>query len=58
MRIKKMLKLLKKATEERSSFYSEEELEYMKNQLHIIEVEILKLEHKNYKGFGKKYETH
>lgn len=58
MRIKKMLRMLKEATEKRASFYSEEELEYMKNQLQVIEGEILKLEHKNYKGFGKKYETH
>lgn len=56
MRTKKMLRLLKEATENNSSVYTEAELDYMKHQLQIIEEELLKLEHKDYKGFGKKYE--
>jgi len=54
MRLKRMLKLLKEATENQSKLYTQAELDYMKNQLQVIEEEILKLEHKNYKGFGKK----
>lgn len=57
MRIKKMLRLLKEATEKKASLYTEKELEYMRYQLQVIEGEILKLEHRDYKGFGKKYET-
>jgi len=54
MRLKKMLRLLKEATEKQSNLYTPDELEYMKHQLQVIEEELLKLEHKNYKGFGKK----
>jgi len=54
MRLKRMLKMLKEATEKQSQLYTPAELDYMKHQLKIIEEEILKLEHKNYKGFGKK----
>lgn len=57
MKLKRMLRLLKKATEEQSDLYSESELNYMKDQLQVIESELKKLEHKDYKGFGKKYET-
>jgi uncharacterized small protein (DUF1192 family) len=53
MKIKKMLKALKEATENQSHLYSVQELEYMNHQLKIIEEEILRLEHKNYRGFGK-----
>ena len=54
MRLKKMLRLLKEATDNKSDLYTPAELDYMKHQLQVIEEEILKLEHKNYKGFGKK----
>jgi hypothetical protein len=54
MKIKRMLKMLKDATGNKSNLYSKSELDYMNHQLQIIEEEILKLEHKNYKGFGKK----
>jgi len=54
MRLKKMLRLLKEATENQSKLYTPAELDYMNHQLQVIEEEILKLEHKNYKGFGKK----
>jgi hypothetical protein len=54
MRLKKMLRVLKEATETKSKLYTQGELDYMNHQLTIIEEEILKLEHKNYKGFGKK----
>ena len=49
-----MLKLLKEATENQSHLYTPDELDYMNSQLQVIEDEIMKLEHKNYKGFGKK----
>jgi len=54
MKLKKMLKLLKEATENQSKLYTPAELDYMNHQLQVIEEEILKLEHKNYKGFGNK----
>lgn len=54
MKLKKMVRLLKEATENQSKLYTPAELDYMKHQLQIIEEEILNLEHKNYKGFGKK----
>lgn len=54
MRLKRMLKLLKEATENQSKLYTPAELDYMNHQLQVIEEEITKLEHKNYKGFGKK----
>lgn len=54
MKLKKMLRLLKEATENQSNLYTEEELDYMRYKLQVIEEELLKLEHKNYKGFGKK----
>ena len=49
-----MVKLLKEVTANKDNLYTEEEVNYMKNQLQEIEGEILELEHKNYKGFGKK----
>jgi hypothetical protein len=57
MRLKKMLKLLKEATKNNGSIYTQAELNYMNNQLEVIESELKKLEHRDYKGFGKKYET-
>lgn len=54
MKLKKMLKVLKETTEKYSSNYSQEELDYMNQQLQVIESELKKLEHKDYKGFGKK----
>lgn len=56
MKLKKMLKLLKEATEQNTSFYTPAELDYMKHQLEVIGAEIERLEHRDYKGFGKKYE--
>ena len=56
MKIKKMLKALEEITENQSHLYSVQELEYMNHQLEIIKEEILKIEHKDYKGFGKKYD--
>lgn len=55
MKTKKMLRLLKEATEKQAHLYSFKELEYMKHQLQIIGEELDKLEHKDYRGFGKKY---
>lgn len=54
MKLKKMVKLLKEVTNNKDNLYTEEELNYMKEQLKVIESGILELEHKNYKGFGKK----
>jgi hypothetical protein len=54
MNLKKMLKLLKEATKNQSKLYTPAELDYMNHQLQVIEDEILRLEHKNYKGFAKK----
>lgn len=55
MRLKRMLRMLKNATEKQASLYSEHELEYMRSQLQVIESEMKKLEHKDYRGFGNKY---
>jgi len=54
MKLKQMLKMLKEATETQSKLYTPQELEYMKSQLEVIEGELSKLEHRDYKGFGKK----
>jgi hypothetical protein len=54
MRLKKMLRLLRDATEKQSHLYTPSELKYMNTQLQVIEEELLRLEHKNYKGFKKK----
>lgn len=56
MKIKKMLKMLKEATEKQSHLYSFAELDYMRHQLQVITEEIQKIEHRDYKGFGKKYD--
>jgi hypothetical protein len=54
MKLKKMLKLLREATENNSSIYTQAELDYMNHQLEVIEGELKRLEHRDYKGFGKK----
>lgn len=54
MRIKKMLKMLEEAIKNHSSDYTEEELEYMQQQLQVIKGELKKIQHKDYKGFAKK----
>jgi hypothetical protein len=54
MKLKKMLKTLREVTEKQSELYSPAELDYMKHQLQVIEGEIKKIEHRDYKGFGKK----
>jgi hypothetical protein len=54
MRLKKMLKLLKEATENKTSIYTQAELDYMNHQLEVIDSELKRLEHRDYKGFGKK----
>lgn len=46
--------MLKEATENHASNYSPAELDYMNHQLKIIGEEIERLEHRDYKGFGKK----
>ena len=56
MRLKKMLRLLKEATENHSKNYSPTELDYMNHQLEVIDEEIKRLEHRDYKGFGKNYD--
>lgn len=53
MRTKKMLRLLKEATENNNSIYTNAELDYMKHQLELIESELKRLEHRDYRGFGK-----
>jgi septation ring formation regulator EzrA len=54
MKLKKMLRMLKEATEKKSQLYSPAELDYMNHQLQVIEGEIERIEHRDYKGFGKK----
>jgi t-SNARE complex subunit (syntaxin) len=53
MREKKVLKLLKKAMKQ-DHLYSNEELEYMREQLKVVESHLKEKEVQNYKGFGKK----
>lgn len=43
--------------EKNPSLYNEEELNYMKEQLELIDGEIKRLQHKDYKGFGKNYDS-
>lgn len=52
MREKKILKLLKKAMKQ-EYLYSDDELNYMRKQLKIVENHIKEKEAQNYKGFGK-----
>lgn len=54
MRIKKIIKLLKSALANESNLYTQEQLDYMNDELKKIEFEYQKLTHKDYKGFGKK----
>lgn len=54
MKIKKMIKMLKLATDKQSSLYTPAELNYMNHQLEVIESEFEKIKHRDYKGFGKK----
>ena len=49
-----MVKYLREITEQQSSIYTQAELDYMKHQLDVIEGELKRLEHRDYKGFGKK----
>ena len=53
MRTKKIISQLKKALRE-EHLYSSEELEYMRQQLNFMQNSILKAQHKDYRGFGKK----
>jgi hypothetical protein len=53
MKLKKMLKTLREVTEKQSELYTLAEMDYMKHQLQVIESEIKKIEHRDYKGFGK-----
>lgn len=54
MRLKKLLKLLKEATNKHSSVYTKDELEYMKSEIDSIESEMNKIKHLDYRGFGNK----
>jgi len=54
MKLKKMVKVLKELTDKHSMNYSFAELDYMNHQIEMIDNEINRLEHKDYKGFGKK----
>lgn len=56
MKLRKMLKLLKEATENNAPYYTPAELDYMKHQLEVIGGELERLEHRDYKGFGKRHE--
>ena len=53
MKLKKMLKTLREVTEKQSELYTLAEMDYMKHQLEVIEGEIKRIEHRDYKGFGK-----
>jgi hypothetical protein len=52
MKLKKMLRMLKEATENHPTNYTQAELDYMNHQLQMIDGEIKRLEHRDYKGFG------
>lgn len=54
MRIKKIIKLLKRALENESNLYTKDQLDYMKVELKKIETQYEMLVHKDYRGFGKK----
>ena len=56
MKLKKLVNSLKDCLENKSSLYTDDEVEYMKVHLQFLEGELLKATHKDYKGFGK-YET-
>ena len=53
MKLKQMLKTLREVTEKQSELYTLAEMDYMKHQLEVIEGEIKRIEHRDYKGFGK-----
>jgi hypothetical protein len=53
MKIKKMMRLLKEAVEQKPNLYSQEELNYMKSQLENIEKQIKLAKRMDYRGFGK-----
>ena len=53
MRSKEVLKNLKQALQQ-DYLYDEEELTFMREQLVILEEEVLKLKKKKPQGFGKK----
>lgn len=53
MRTKKIVSQLKKAIKQ-EHLYTAAELEYMKEQLNLVETALLKAQHRDYKGFGKK----
>ena len=53
MRTKKIISQLKKAIKE-EHLYTTTELEYMKDQLDFMENTVLKTQHKDYRGFGKR----
>jgi hypothetical protein len=53
MKEKNVLKMLKRAMKQ-DHLYSDEELEYMREQLKVVESHIKEQEVQNYKGFGKK----
>lgn len=53
MRTKELIRKIKQALKE-EHLYSKDELDYMKKQLNLIENTLLKAQHREYKGFGKK----
>ena len=53
MRSKDMIKNLKKALEQ-DYLYNSEELEFMREQLSVLEQEMIKSKRKKPQGFGKK----
>jgi hypothetical protein len=53
MRVNKIMRLLKEAVEQKPNLYSEEELEYMRSQLKVIEEQVKLAKRMDYRGFGK-----
>ena len=53
MKTKKIINLLKTAIKNKH-MYSLEEIEYIKQQLSFMENKVKEVQHKDYKGFGKK----
>ncbi len=47
------MRLLKEAVEQKPNLYSEEELEYMRSQLKVIEEQVKLAKRMDYRGFGK-----
>jgi hypothetical protein len=52
-RAKQLVKLLEKLIKQ-DHLYSDEKLKEMKNQLRVVKQELVELEEKTSKGFGKK----